>query len=158
VNDPVWPLAELNVARLHHPLDHPATAEFTAALDDINALADASPGFVWRLKDEATGLSSSYVRAGDDPLFIVNLSVWETPEQLHHFVYRTAHTPYLRRRREWFEKMDVFLACWWVPAGHVPTVDEAMARLDRLRQDGPSDDVFTLRDVRPAPGVATADR
>ena len=97
-----WHLAELNVGRLHEPLDHPATAEFVDALPAINELAEASPGFVWRLKDEETGLSSSYVRADDDPLLIINLSVWETPEQLHDFVYRTAHTPYLRRRREWF--------------------------------------------------------
>jgi len=154
----VWHLAELNVGRLHQPLDHPDTAEFTAALDEINALADASPGFVWRLKDEETGLSSSFVQASDDPLFIVNLSVWETPEQLHHFVYRTAHTPFLRRRREWFQKVDVFLVCWWVPAGHVPSVEEAMARLEQLRTQGPSDEAFTLRDVRPQPGVLTADR
>ena len=152
-----WHLAQLNIGRLHRPLDHPDTREFTEALDAINALADASPGFVWRLKDEVTGLSSSYVRVGDDPLHVVNLSVWETPEQLRDFVYRTAHTPFLRRRREWFEKVDVFLVCWWVPAGAVPTVDEAMDRLERLRRDGPSADAFTLRDVRPAPALA-ADR
>jgi hypothetical protein len=148
-----WHLAQLNVGRLHEPLEHPATAEFVAALPAINALAEASAGFVWRLKDEATGLSSSYVRADDDPLLVINLSVWETPEHLHDFVYRTAHTPYLRRRREWFQKMDVFLVCWWVPAGHVPSVEEAMARLAQLRRDGPSDEAFLLRDLRPAPTV-----
>ncbi|HEU4842452.1 MAG TPA: DUF3291 domain-containing protein [Ilumatobacteraceae bacterium] len=151
-----WHFAELNVGRLREPLDHPATQEFVDALDEINALAERSPGFVWRLKDEATGLSSSYVRADDDPLHIVNLSVWETPEQLHDFVYRTAHTPFLRRRREWFQKVELFLVCWWVPAGHVPTLDEAMAKLDQLGRDGPSDEAFTLRDRRPAPDVRAA--
>ena len=119
----------------------------------INALAESSPGFVWRLVDES-GQSSSYVRADDDPLFIINLSVWETPEQLHDFVFQTAHTPFLRRRREWFERMaEAFLVCWWVPAGHRPTVDEAMDRLDRLRRDGVTDDAFTLRERRPTPGT-----
>jgi Domain of unknown function (DUF3291) len=148
---PDWHLAELNVGRLHLPLEHPATAEFVAALPEINALAEASPGFVWRLRDEATGLSSSYVRADDDPLLIINLSVWETPEQLHDYVYRSAHTPFLRRRRDWFRKLDVFLVCWWVPMGHVPTVDEAMDRLEQLRRDGPSNEAFPLRAVLPAP-------
>jgi hypothetical protein len=151
-----WHFAELNIGRLHEPLDHPATREFVEALDEVNALAEASPGFVWRLPDEATGLSSSYVRADDDPLHIINLSVWETPEQLHDYVYRSAHTPFLRRRREWFRKVELFLVCWWVPAGHTPTVDEAMAKLDQLGREGPSDDAFTLRDRRPSPAVKAA--
>jgi len=152
-----WHLAELNVALLRQPLDHPDTAEFVDALDGINALAESSPGFVWRLVDES-GQSSSYVRADDDPLFIINLSVWETPEQLHDFVFQTAHTPFLRRRREWFERMaEAFLVCWWVPVGHRPSVDEAIDRLDRLRRDGVSDDAFTLRQTRPAPS-ANADQ
>ncbi len=148
-----WHFAELNIGRLHEPLDHPATSEFVAALDEINALAEAAPGFVWRLKDEATGLSSSSVQADDDPLSIINLSVWETPEQLHDYVYRTAHTPFLRRRREWFQKLELFLVCSWVPAGHVPTVAEAMAKLEQLGREGPSDEAFTLRDRRPAPSL-----
>jgi hypothetical protein len=146
-----WHLAELNIGRLHQPLDHPATKEFVDALDEINALADAAPGFVWRLKDEVTGLSSSYVQTDEDPRNIVNLSVWESTEQLHDYVYRTAHTPFLRRRREWFQKVELFLVCWWVPAGHRPTVAEAMARLAQLGREGPSDEAFTLRDRRPAP-------
>jgi hypothetical protein len=148
-----WHFAELNIGRLHEPLDHPATKEFVDALDEINALADASPGFVWRLKDEETGLSSSFVQTDDDPLNIVNLSVWETPEQLHDYVYRSAHTPFLRRRREWFQRVELFLACWWVPAGHRPSVTEALAKLEQLGREGPSDEVFTLRDRRPAPTV-----
>jgi Domain of unknown function (DUF3291) len=147
-----WHFAQFNVARLRQPLDHPDTAAFVAALDEVNAVADASPGFVWRLTDAGTGLSSSYVRAYDDPLMIINLSVWETPEDLQAFVYRGGHTPYLRRRREWFERLDDdYLVCWWVPAGQLPTVDEAVARLESLRADGVSDEAFTLRSLRPAP-------
>jgi hypothetical protein len=148
---PDWHLAELNVARLRQPLDHPDTAEFVAALDHVNALAEASTGFVWRLTD-SSGLSSSYVRASADPLEIINLAVWETIEQLHEFVFKTGHAEYLRRRREWFQRLDdAYLVCWWVPAGHVPTVDEAMGRLARLRRDGVGDEAFTMRDRRPAP-------
>ena len=151
VDPPAWHLAELNVARLRRPLDHPGTAEFVAALDGINALAESSPGFVWRLTDDS-GQSSSYVRADDDPLVIINLSVWVSPDHLHDFVFHTAHTPFLRRRREWFERMtEPFLVCWWVPAGEVPTVDSALARLGRLRRYGVSDEAFTLRDRRPPP-------
>jgi hypothetical protein len=152
VSPPTWHFAQFNIARLHQPLDHPDTAEFVANLDRVNAVAEASPGFVWRLTDDESGLSSSYVRAYDDPLVIINLSVWESPEQLSDFVYRGAHTPVLRRRREWFEKMDeAYLVCWWIPAGTLPTVAEAVARLERLSTEGVSDDAFTLRDLRPAP-------
>jgi Domain of unknown function (DUF3291) len=155
---PAWHLAELNIARLVQPLDHPDTAPFVAALDEINALAESSPGFVWRLTDES-GLSSSYVRADEDPFVIVNLSVWESPEQLHDFVFQTAHTPFLRRRREWFERMgEAFLVCWWIPTGDVPTIDEAMARLATLRRDGVTDEAFTLRDRRSAPATVPTAR
>ena len=156
MNPPDWYLAELNVARLRRPLDHPETAEFVAALDHVNALAESSPGFVWRLTDDS-GLSSSYVRGDDDPLVIINLSVWTSPDALHDFVFRSAHTPFLRRRREWFERMvEAFLVCWWVPAGSVPTVEESLVRLGRLRRDGVSDDAFTLRDRRPPPVASSA--
>jgi hypothetical protein len=149
---PAWHFAQYNIARLHEPLDHPATAEFVANLDRVNAIAEASSGFVWRLTDDDSGLSSSYVRAYDDPLTIINLSVWESPEQLQEFVYRSAHTDYLRRRREWFSRpTEAYLVCWWIPAGQVPPVEDAVDRLERLRRDGPGDEAFTLRDLRPAP-------
>lgn len=144
-------LAQVNVAQLNHPLEDERTAEFVAALDSINALAESSPGFVWRLTD-AEGQSSLYVSISDDPMLIVNFSVWETPDDLQAFVYRTDHRDYLRRRREWFAVMDeVFSACWWIPAAHTPTVDEAMQRLDLLRADGPSKKVFGFRPPFPPP-------
>ena len=138
-------LAQLNVARLRQPLEHPDTAAFVDALDEINALAEASPGFVWRLVDD-DGQSSSYVDTGsDDPLAIVNLSVWTDLASLQDFVFRTAHAPFLGRRREWFEPpTQAHTACWWVPFGHRPTVEEAMAALDRLRRDGPDDAIFAF--------------
>jgi hypothetical protein len=151
-----WQLAQFNIARLRQPLDHADTAPFVDALDMVNALAESSPGFVWRLQDES-GQSSSYVRAYDDPLMIINLSVWETPDALRDFVFRTGHTDFLRRRRAWFERMDdAWLVCWWVAAGAMPSVEDAIERLDRLHRDGPTADAFTLRDAFPSPTTATA--
>jgi hypothetical protein len=142
-------LAVLNVARLHHPLDAVENREFVAALDPINTLAEVSPGFVWRLTDEG-GQSSSYVVVYDDPLMILNLSVWESREHLRHYVYRSGHNSYLRRRREWFAPADdrIDIACWWTPVGEHPTAAEAVERLDHLRATGPSDRAFPLNDSR----------
>lgn len=117
-----------------------------AALGPINALAEATPGFVWRLADEggegATGVDTGV----DDELFIVNLSVWEDLVSLRHFVSRSGHSVYLRRRREWFQRPDGPVSvCWWVPVGHRPSVAEALARVEQLRTEGPSDDVFPFR-------------
>lgn len=146
-----WELAQFNVARLKSPLDHPDTAEFVANLEAINAVAEASPGFVWRLTDD-TGQSSSYVTAYDDPLMIINFSIWETPGDLHAFVFATAHTAFLRRRREWFQPVDAaILVCWWIPAGTRPPVEEAQRRLELLREVGPTAEAFTLRRRFPAP-------
>ena len=147
--------AELNVARLHRPLDGPENAEFVAALDAVNLIAERTPGFVWRLQDE-DGASSSYVTAYDDPLEIVNLTVWSDIESLRHFTYRSGHGAYLRRRREWFEApSQPHMVCWWVPAGDVPTVADATRRLDVLRTDGPTCNGFLFTDPFPAPTAAT---
>jgi Domain of unknown function (DUF3291) len=151
-----WHLAQFNVARLHQPLDHPDTAAFVDALGEINEVAEASPGFVWRLQDEE-GQSSSYVVVYDDPLLIVNYSIWERVEHLRQFVYQSAHSSFLRRRRQWFSRMAAaYLVCWWVPAGTIPSVEEAAARLEQLRREGPGEVVFTLHDPRPAPSTISA--
>ncbi len=150
-----WHLAQLNVARLHHPIDAPETSEFVANLDPINALADAAPGFVWRLQDDSGNATS--ILPTPDPLFIVNLSVWESIAALEDFVRRSAHAAFLRRRREWFERSaDAYLVLWWIPVGHEPSVDEAMTRLHHLRAHGPSATAFTFRhrfdpELSPAP-------
>jgi len=145
-------LAQVNVARLRQPLDHPDTADFVAGLEPVNALADASPGFVWRLQTDEGDATA--LRVFPDDQVIVNLSVWTSVDALRDFVYRSAHTPFLRRRREWFQRPDeAHLVCWWVPAGHVPTVGEALDRLAAVRRDGASEGAFTLRDRRPVPSV-----
>jgi hypothetical protein len=146
-------LAELNIARLRHPLDHTATSEFVAVLGVINQLAELSPGFVWRLQDES-GRSSSYVQASSDPLVIVNLTVWTDVESLQHFTYKSGHGAYFRRRREWFEPLEQpNMVCWWIADGETPTLDDAMRRLELLRTRGPGDDAFAFSAPRPAPGA-----
>jgi Domain of unknown function (DUF3291) len=131
-------LAQVNVARALEPLDSPALAGFMAALAPVNALADAAPGFVWRLQTEDGDATA--VRIDDDPQLIVNLSVWESLEALWAFVYGGAHVGVMQRRRQWFERpMEAHLALWWVPAGRIPTVAEAVERLaERRRGPGPA--------------------
>ena len=137
-------LAELNVARLSAPLDHVDNVEFVAVLEAVNRIAEVSDGFVWRLQDD-DGRSASYVTAYDDPQMIVNLSVWTTPEALRHFVYRSGHGAYLRRRREWFtESTTTDMVCWWLPVGHVPDLSDAIRRLEHLCAHGSSSEGFAF--------------
>lgn len=142
-------LAEFNVARMVAPLESPELADFVAGLEPINALADRSPGFVWRLQtDDGTATS---LRPYDDDLVIVNMSVWESPDALADFVYRSEHRDYLRRRREFFSAMaEAFLVLWWIQAGELPSVEDGIARLERLRAHGPTHHAFTLRARFPA--------
>jgi hypothetical protein len=147
-----WHIAQLNVARALEPLDSPPLAEFMAALNGVNALAEASPGFVWRLKGDSGNATD--IKVDPDPNFIVNMSVWESVEALFEFVYRSAHTKVMARRREWFEKpAEAFQVLWWVPAGHRPTIEEAMGRLQHLRRHGPSAYAFTFKERYPVPYV-----
>lgn len=137
-------LAQLNIGRLRAPTDSPVVAEFMDALDEINALADASPGFVWRFQTEEGNATAE--RPFADDTILVNFSTWESVEALSDYVYRTVHADYLRRRREWFERFDdVGIVLWWVPAGHRPTVEQAIERLEHLRLHGPSPRAFTFR-------------
>lgn len=146
-------LAQVNVARLRAPLDAPELADFVAALDPVNALADAAPGFVWRLQTDEGDATS--IRAFDDDMIIVNMSVWESLEALRDFVYRSDHRTFLARRRQWFERMDApMVALWWVPAGHRPTVAEAKQRLDALGRLGATPEAFSFRRSFPAPAVS----
>ncbi|MDP9197959.1 MAG: DUF3291 domain-containing protein [Pseudomonadota bacterium] len=144
-----YELAQMNVARLRAPLDSPQLADFVDALDRINAIADGSPGFVWRLQDEV-GNATALRPMGED--FIVNLSVWQDPQSLQTYVYRSDHARVMRRRREWFEKMDMYLVLWWVPRGHRPAAEEGIERLNLLRGRGPSANAFTFGHLFPAPG------
>jgi Domain of unknown function (DUF3291) len=145
-------LAQINIARALAATDSPELADFMAGLEPINALADRAPGFVWRLQTDDGDATA--IRPYDDDRIMVNMSVWESIEALDEFVYRTGHRDYLRRRREWFERVDgSYVALWWVPAGHIPTVEEAKERLALLDEHGPTHAAFTLRSRFPAPGA-----
>ncbi|NQW01565.1 MAG: DUF3291 domain-containing protein [Rhodospirillales bacterium] len=143
-------LAQLNIAKAVDQIDSDTLAPFVALLDDINALAEASPGFVWRLKDD-TG-NATAIGGFEDPRMIVNMSVWQGVEPLMDFVYRTAHTPVMARRREWFEVMSsAYQVLWWIEAGALPTIAEARERLAQLQEQGPSERAFTFKARYPRP-------
>jgi hypothetical protein len=145
-----YELAQLNIGTIRAPIDSPIMAEFVANLDRINALAEASPGFVWRLQT-AEGNATS-IRPFEDENIAVNMSVWRDIESLNAFVFRSAHIEILRRRREWFQKMnEAFLVLWWVPRGHRPSIQEAIVRLELLRANGPTPEAFTFRQSFPPP-------
>ena len=136
-------LAQVNIARARAPLEDPVMAGFVNQLPVINALADSSPGFIWRLQSE-TG-DNTYLRPYDDSLIIFNLSVWESVNALKQFVYRSEHAAAVRDRKLWFEKMDVaHFALWWIPAGHNPPVEEAKERLLYRQQHGESTMAFSF--------------
>jgi Domain of unknown function (DUF3291) len=151
-------LAQVNIARLRAPLDSPELADFVAALDPVNAAADAAPGFAWRLQTEdgnATSVRAFEWDAGGSAGVIVNMSVWESVEDLAAFVYSGSHRPVLRRRRDWFEHTaEAYAALWWIPAGSVPTTADAEERIRYLRAHGPSPRAFTLRVHFPPPDRA----
>jgi hypothetical protein len=143
-------IAQLNIARLRAHRDDPMVAAFFAAIDHINAIADVSAGFVWRLQEESGNATG--IRPWDDDRLIVNMSVWQSVEALEAYVYRSAHVDVMRRRREWFDRLEQrYLALWWVPEGHVPSIDDAKARLEHLERHGPSEVAFTFGQRFPAP-------
>lgn len=150
-----YQLAELNVARLRAPIDSPELQDFVANLDRINALAESSEGFVWRLKDEGND-ATSMRPMGED--VIVNMSVWRDADSLKNYVYRSGHVEVMRRRKEWFERMvEAYLVMWWIPKGRYPTVEEAIHKLELLRVKGPTPEAFNFRTFFPAPDVPQAD-
>jgi hypothetical protein len=121
---------------------------FMSRLDEINALADRSPGFVWRLQTPAG--NATYLRPYDDDRILVNMSVWESVESLKHYVYRTAHAELLKQRQAWFEIFrGAYVAMWWVPAGHLPGIDEAKKRLAHIEKHGPTEFAFTFKNIFP---------
>jgi len=140
-------IAQLNIGRIKAPLADPQMAGFMNRLDEINALADNTPGFVWRL--QTTEGNATYFRPfPDDEHILMNMSVWESVEALKNFVYRTVHAELLRQRQEWFEKFaGAYTALWWVPAGHIPGIDEAKKRLAYLDAHGPTQFAFTFKTV-----------
>jgi Domain of unknown function (DUF3291) len=148
-----WHLAQINVGRLVAPPGDPRVAPFFAALDRVNAIADDSPGFIWRLQDESGNATG--IRTTPDPLFAINMSVWTDADALFAFVYRSAHAPEMARRREYFDRFEgAYQALWWLPAGHIPSIDEGLARLWRLDRYGPTEHAFTFKARFPAPDIA----
>jgi hypothetical protein len=142
-------IAQVNIGRIRAPLDNPIMAGFVNRLDEINALADRSPGFVWRLQTDS-GNATYFRPYEDDDRILLNMSVWETIEALKDFVYRTMHTELLRQRREWFENFSgAYVALWWVPAGHIPGIDEAKKRIAHLDAHGPTQFAFTFKKTFP---------
>ena len=142
-------LAELNVGRLLAPPDDPRVAEFMGALDRINGLGKRMPGFVWMMEGSGEpGTGNTDTAIGGDPQFVANLTVWEDAESLQAFVWNTVHRQFYERRHEWFQMLtDQHFVMWWIPAGHRPSLDEALERLDDLRGNGPSERAFGWADL-----------
>lgn len=137
-------LAELNIAKTKYSLDQKEMADFVDNLDPVNATAESSPGFVWRLKDE-TG-DATDIRINGDPDIIVNMSVWKDVESLKKFMFETHHLEFLKRKKEWFHRLsEAAYVLWWVPVGHEPTLEEALERLEHLREHGETPHAFSLK-------------
>jgi hypothetical protein len=149
-------LAQLNISRMNAPsIDHPLMADFVAQLDAVNALAEASDGFIWRLTGD--GGNATDIQAFDDERIIVNMSVWTSLEHLQAFVFNGMHTHVMKDRRKWFEKpSELTTVLWWIPEGHRPTLAEAKAKLEKLNREGPGPDAFSFRAIHPAPSLSVA--
>lgn len=138
-------LAQINIARTIAALDDPLMADFVQQLDEVNKIADESPGFVWRLKSDE-GAASSYLRAFDDERMLINMSVWTSVKALKDYVYRTHHGKVYADRKKWFEPPNKSpFALWWIKVGEIPSVEEGLRRLNLLWQDGPSPEAFTFK-------------
>lgn len=137
-------LAQLNIATAKFPLDAPEIQEFVDNLERINGIAENSEGFVWRLQDESGDATG--IQVFDDPNTIVNLSVWDSTEQLKHFMFRTLHSQFMSRRSEWFHRVpEATYVLWWVEDGHIPSLDEAVQRLEHLREHGETPYAFSFK-------------
>jgi Domain of unknown function (DUF3291) len=142
-------LAQLNIGRIRYEVDDPRMADFMNNLERVNSIAERSPGFVWRYKDDSGNATST--RPFADPRMLVNMSVWESVEALEKFAWQTVHTRFYARKHEWFEKLDgAYFVLWHVPAGHRPSVQEAIERLEHLKAHGPSEHAFGWQDVASA--------
>lgn len=146
-----WHIAQFNIATALHPADDPRMAGFYDQLDEINALAEQSAGFVWRLQSESGNATD--IQVSDDQLLIVNMSVWRSVEDLFEFAYKSAHRNVLVKRRNWFRRPPgAYQVLWWVPAGHRPTPEEGLQKLAQLQAHGPTADAFNFQSKFPPPG------
>lgn len=147
-----WQLAQLNIATLSAPIDSPQLVDFVSALNEINALAEASNGFVWRLVADDDNALDIHHPFNDN--VIVNMSVWESIECLHAYVYRSAHVKIMARRKEWFDHMpEAYTVLWWVPQVHRPTPAEAHRKLEILKEQGPTAEAFTFKNAFSPPNT-----
>jgi heme-degrading monooxygenase HmoA len=152
-----YQLAEINIATFRVPIADPVNADFIANLDRVNALAEGAPGFVWRLVGE--GNNALDIQAFDNPNTAVNMSVWRDLDALASFVYRSeGHREIMRRRKEWFDRMEIHMALWWVAKGHCPTIAEGKERLETLSRVGPSAQAFLFNKPFPAPDAVSVSR
>jgi hypothetical protein len=153
-----YKIAQINIARMKGvDLFDPVMREFVENLDIVNALAENSDGFVWRLKDESNNATN--LNPYEDEQILINISVWESIETLEQFVYKTFHTAFLKRRKEWFQSFGkTYSAMWWIPEGELPTVAQAVGKLDLLQQNGASGQAFDFKKKYPAPDAALADQ
>ena len=143
-------IAQLNIAKAKAEMDMALMSDFVSRLDEINALADSAPGFVWRLQTEDGDATS--LRVFDDPLVIVNMSVWTSIERLMEFVYRSSHVELIRDREAWFEKLGTLhQVLWWIPERHIPTMEEGKEKLELIREHGPSRQAFNFGKPFPHP-------
>ncbi|HEY6390660.1 MAG TPA: DUF3291 domain-containing protein [Bryobacteraceae bacterium] len=139
-------LAQINIARMRAALNDPIMKGFADQLVDVNRSAESSPGFIWRLKTEEGDATN--IRAYEDELILVNMSVWESIESLREFTYRSHHAAVFRDRQQWFERMnETQLALWWIPTGHTPTVEEGKSRLALIEKLGPTPEAFTFKKI-----------
>ena len=137
-------LAQLNIAKAKYSLEDLEMKEFVDNLEPINALAESCQGFVWRLKDESGDATN--IQAFDDPNIIINMSVWESINSLKDFMFRTHHRDFLRRKKEWFEALaEDSYVLWWVPTGHIPSLNEGIGKLMYLREHGDSPKAFSFK-------------
>ena len=143
-------LAQINIGRILAPIDSPLMAEFVVQLPPINALADSTPGFVWRLQTESGDATS--IRIYKDEMIAINMSVWDSVDALREYAYKSAHAGVMRDRKRWFEKFDgPYMALWWIPAGHIPTPEKGKQRLDYLREHGDTSYAFSFKNIFPLP-------
>ncbi len=145
-----WHIAQINVASFRAARGSPVNADFEAMLDEVNALAEASPGFVWRMVGEGENADGALF---DDPNLTINMTVWETIDHLSAFAYRNlTHRGVMRRRKEWFVELPAYLALWWVKAGSVPSLREAKGKLELIARLGPTAAAFDFKSVFAPPG------
>ncbi|MEZ8511761.1 DUF3291 domain-containing protein [Vibrio splendidus] len=137
-------LAQLNIALAKYPLDAPEIKEFVDNLELVNGIAESSEGFVWRLKDESGDATN--IQAFEDPNMIVNMSVWDSVDSLKNFMFRTHHRDFMRRKGDWFHRLpeDTYVL-WWIEEDHIPTLEEAIVRLEHLREIGDTPYAFTFK-------------